>query len=407
MTTPTTSTLALHGGAPVRPAKKPWPAWPIVDDDDRRAVDDVVRSGKWWYGEHVARFEEEFGQFQGAAHCVTCTSGTTALEVALEAMGIGQGDEVLVPPYTFVATASAVLRVGATPVFVDVNQTWCMDANGIDAALSPRTKAVIPVHFGSCVADMDRINEVAGAHGLMVLEDACHSWGSQWAGRGTGTLGHGGVFSFQMSKNLTAGEGGAIVTQDEAFADICRSITNCGRSKGAAWYHHARLGTNARLTELQAVLLRSQLRRLEGQTLLRESNGAYLTEALQQVDGIIPQPADPRMTRRAYHLYALRLDPKRFGCSRERFVQACQAEGLPISAGYPLPLYKQPLFQAVSGTIDYTQCACPVAEELCYESGCWLLQHVLLGSRDDMDDIVATLKKVRDHSGALREPRGD
>lgn len=395
------SPLALHGGTPVRPPHKPWPVWPIVDDTERNAVDDVVASGKWWYGEHVSRFEQEFAQFQGASHAVSCTSGTTALEVAMEALGIGPGDEVLVPPYTFVATASAVLRVGATPIFVDVDDTWCMDSEQIEAAITPRTKLIVPVHFGSCVAAMDRINAIAEAKGIPVLEDACHSWGSQWEGRGTGTLGIGGVFSFQMSKNLTAGEGGAIVTNNAEFAEVCQSITNCGRTEGAAWYHHVRIGTNARLTELQGVLLRTQLTRLASQTATREQNASILTETLSQIPGLIPQPGRPQMTRRAYHLYALRIDERSFGCSRQRFVEACQAEGLPISAGYPLPLYAQPLFQNVQGHGDYSKVHCPVAENLCYESGCWLLQNILLGTPEDMDNIIAILRKVHEHAGSL------
>lgn len=396
------ATLALNGGTPIRPPHKPWPAWPVVDDSDRKAVDDVVASGKWWYGEQVARFEQEFGQFQGVPHVVSCTSGTTALEVAIDALGVGHGDEVLVPPYTFVATASAVLRMGATPVFVDVDGTWCMDPAKVEAAITPRTKLIIPVHFGSCVAAMNDINAIAAKHGIPVLEDACHSWGSQWEGRGTGTLGIGGVFSFQMSKNLTAGEGGAIVTNDAAFAEVCRSITNCGRTEGAAWYHHARIGTNARLTELQAVLLRTQLARLAPQTATREQNATFLTDYLREVPGIVPQPGRPQMTRRAYHLYALRIQPDTFGCSRQRFVEACQAEGLPISAGYPLPLYAQPLFQNLQGHVDYSKVACPVAEDLCHQSGCWLLQNILLGSRDDMEDIVNIIRKVHENTAALQ-----
>src|SRR5690606_32265934 len=236
------------------------------------------------------------------------TSGTTALEIAMEALGIAAGDEVLVPPYTFVATASAVLRVGATPVFVDVDETWCMDPAKIEAAITARTKLIVPVHFGSCVAAMDAILAIAAKHNIPVLEDACHSWGSQWEGRGTGTLGIGGVFSFQMSKNLTAGEGGAIVTNDAAFAEVCRPISNCGRTEGAAWYHHARIGTNARLTALQGALLRTQLAKLAAQTETRESNAAFLTQSLAEIPGITPQPGRPQMTRRAYHLYALRID---------------------------------------------------------------------------------------------------
>jgi dTDP-4-amino-4,6-dideoxygalactose transaminase len=401
MSTAASSALAINGGDPVRGPEKQWPAWPIFDDTEREALSEVLESGKWWYGERVAQFEEEYAAFQDAEHCVTCTSGTTAIEIILQALGVQPGDEVIVPPYTFIATASAVARFGAIPIFVDVDDSWNMNPDLIEEAITERTRAIMPVHFGGRICDMDRINAIAGARGIPVIEDACHSWGSKWQGKGTGALGLCGVFSFQMSKNITAGEGGAILTDNEALAELCLSITNCGRAKGGQWYEHPNIGTNARLTEFAGALLSAQLSRLALQTLLRERNGAFLADELGAIDGIAPQPGDDRITRRAYHLFGLRIDENAFGCSREKVCEAAEAEGIPLSPGYAVPLTKQPAFAGIPGAPDYSKCHCPVAEDICYKSGCWMPHPLLLGSDEDMRDVVDTLTKIKEHAGEL------
>jgi dTDP-4-amino-4,6-dideoxygalactose transaminase len=393
--------LAIHGGTPVRSAEKTWPRWPRVTDAERSALLEVLDSGKWWYGERVAAFERDYAAFQDAQHCVTCTSGTTAAEVCIQALGIGPGDEVLVPAYTFIATATSVARMGATPVFVDVDESWCMDPAAAEAAITPRTKAMVPVHFGSRVADMDALNAVAEKHGIIVMEDACHSWGSKWKGKGTGALGRCGVFSFQMSKNMTAGEGGAILTDDEALADRCRSITNCGRVKGGAWYGHDVVGTNARMTEFAAAILNVQLARLEEENAHRARMATLLDSELAGIEGITPQPGDPRMTRRAYHLYPFRLDEQAFGCTRERFVAAARAEGMSLTAGYPLPLYKQPVFERLRGGAP--EPVCPMTEDLCAHSGLWFNHLLLLSQEEDMREIAQIFRKVKEHASELAE----
>lgn len=388
--------LAMFGGEAVR--KRPWPSWPIYGDAERDLLHEVFESGLWWYGERVKQFERDFSSFQGAAFSASCTSGTTAAEIFFQAAGIGAGDEVIVPPYTFFATASSVARVGATPVFADVDDSWCLDPDAVETAINPRTKAVVPVHFGGRIADMDRLNGIAEKHGLVVMEDACHAWGARWRGRGAGALGTAGVFSFQASKNITAGEGGAITSDDEELIDKCRALINCGRRKGSHWYCHAYIGTNARMTEMAAALLLGQLTRLDDQTERRIRNAAILDRALEAIEGLTPQPGDGRITRRGYHLYCIRFDAERFGCSRERFVEAAQAEGLPISAGYGMPLYSQEAWGD-----RYDGCRCPVAEDLCCRSGLWILNTLLLGDEEDMGDIVRIFEKIRGNAGRLRE----
>ena len=401
MTSAINNGLALHGGDPVRPQDRPWPGWPVFDDAERNALSEVLESGQWFYGERVARFEQEFAAFQGARHCISVTNGSTGAEIIIQALGLEPGDEVIVPPYTFIATVTAVMRMGATPIFADVDETWCLDPNAVEAAITPRTKAILPVHFGSRVADMDRLSAIAERQGLVVIEDACHSWGSQWAHRGTGVLGLAGFFSFQASKNMTAGEGGAIVTDDEAFADLCRSIANCGRSKDGPWYHHSVVGANARITEFAAALLSAQLTRLEEQTRRREENGAILDAALRDIEGLTPQPSDSRITRRARHLYCVRIDEEAFGCSRENFVAAARAEGLPISTGYAIPLYAQPVFKSFDRGPDYSTVHCPVAEDLCYQSGMWFGHPLLLGDERDIDDIIRIFRKIKENAAIL------
>lgn len=401
MATHTSTKLALLGGEPVRDPKKSWPTWPVWDDAERSALNDVLESGNWWYGERVKTFEREFAAFQGAAHCVSCTNGTVGLEIALEAAGVRRGDEVIVPPFSFVATATAVLRLGAFPVFADVNETWNIDPAAIEAAITPRTKAIVAVHFGGVIADMDAINAIAAKHGLVVVEDAAHAWGSQWKGQGAGTLGLCGSLSFQASKNMTAGEGGVIVSNDAKVAAHCRSLTHSGRVDGEEWYKHFYPATNARITEFAAVILSAQLARMPGQMAARDTNGAYLDEALAAIDGVIPQPSDARMTRRSRHIYCLRVDPERFGCSRDKFAEAVNAEGLPIGKGYPIPLYQQPLFSQSELADRYKDVACPVCEDLCFNSAAWFRHSILLASREDMEDIVAIIRKVRDNAEAL------
>jgi dTDP-4-amino-4,6-dideoxygalactose transaminase len=395
--------LAINGGPPACIVN--WPTWPMWDDRERNGLIAVLESGQWWFGERVHRFEADFAAAQDARFAVTASSGTTALETMLEALDIGPGDEVIVPPYTFISTASAVLRAGAIPVFADIEpDTWGLDP--VDAArkITTRTRAIMPVHFGGRIVDMDCFNALGQERGLLILEDACHSWGGKWKGKGTGALGRCGTFSFQVSKNLASAEGGIILTDDEALAERCRSITNCGRMPGGAWYEHAIIGSNLRLTEFQAALLLAQLTRLEEHTFRRQANGAYLTEHLRGLPGIGVLREDPRITRRPYHLYPFRVDPKALGITRDRFVAALEAEGVPASAGYLRPLYRNKVFQDLHTMrvnpgleLDYPSVFCPVCERACDET-VWLSHTLLLADEFAMGDIVNAIEKVVEHA---------
>lgn len=405
--------LALLGGEPI--CNFPWPSWPVHDETEEAQVLEVLRSGEWWYGEKVRQFEREFADFQGAAYGVTCTNGTTAIEMGLRGLGVAPGDEVIVPPYTFIATATAVVTIGAVPVFADIDpDTLCLDPDDAAKKISPRTRAVIPVHVGGRIADMIRINQLAESHNLAVLEDAAHAWGSKSAGRGAGTLGRCGTFSFQVSKNITAGEGGILVTDDKDLADLCRSFTHCGRTEGSAWYDHSNLGSNLRMTEFQAAILLAQLARLEEHVARRERAATLLDEALAGIPAIRQLAPATDMTRRSYHMYIFRLNQAELGIPRARFIEALEAEGVPASEGWYRPLYLNGVFAnahvgprhgiraPLAGMgVDYRNVSCPVCEEVCGDA-VWIPQNVLLGEEPQILLLAQAIRKVVAGATALR-----
>jgi len=322
-----------------------------------------------------------------------------------------------VPPYSFIATASAVLEVNAVPIFADADlETANIDPRSVERTITSRTKAIIPVHFAGLPCPLDILGEIARSHGVKLLEDACHSWGSKWDGRGTGSIGECGVFSFQMSKNMTSGEGGIVLTGDQELAERIKSFTNCGRVEGRPWYEHHSLGTNLRMTELQAALLLGQLTRVEEQTERRQENASFLEDRLKEVRGIRLRRKEAKVDRRAYHLFLFRyIEEEWEGMQRAKFVEALTAEGIPCSLGYPYPLYRNPLFlkrrQGAEGCplscpyygkeIDYAALSCPSAERLCREA-VWLPHALLLAEREDMQDIVNAVVKIRKNLHELR-----
>jgi dTDP-4-amino-4,6-dideoxygalactose transaminase len=398
--------LAIHGGE--KTVKKTFP-WPVWDESDAKAVADVVRSGQWGDPDCTgltAQFEREFAEFCGARFAVASVNGSVAIRLALIAAGVKPGDEVIIPPYTFIATATVVLEANCVPVFVDIDpETYNIDPARIEEAVGPKTRAVIPVHFGGQACDMDRIMAIARKHRLMIIEDACHAHGAEYGGRKLGTIGHAGCFSFQLSKNLTSGEGGITVTDDEKLCDTIDSLRNVGRVKGGQWYEHHNLGCNYRLTPLQAALLLRQLARLEEQTRRRGENGRYLAELLGGIDGISPLTRGHGETRHSYHLFIFRYDAAKFNnLPKPDFAKWLAAEGVPAFMGYPRPLYKQPLFQeknffcyAIPPDVDYTRVHCPVAERACTEEGVWIMQPALLGDRSDMESFAEAIRKIQRH----------
>ncbi|MBZ0257681.1 DegT/DnrJ/EryC1/StrS family aminotransferase, partial [bacterium] len=278
--------LAIAGGTPVR--TKPFSPWPVYDEREEKALIETLHSREWGIGsKQIEDFENEFAEFCGAQHAVTCTNGTDAIYIALQALGIGPGDEVIIPPYTFIATGIGVLMTGAIPVFADIDpDTYNLDPKSVESKITENTKVIIPVHIAGNPADMDGILDLAKRKNLYVMEDAAQSHAAEWRGQRVGPIGDLGTFSFQNSKNLSAGEGGAIVTNDEALAERVRSFVNCGRVKGGLWYDHHELAGNHRLGAFQAAVLRVGLTRLDEQTKRREENAEYLQSLLDGVDGV-------------------------------------------------------------------------------------------------------------------------
>ena len=282
--------LALFGGSKTK--QKPFPLWPQYDDNERRALEEVLESRVWWRtpGTKTLEFEKAFAEYHNASHGIAVTNGTAALEVAMAALDIGPGDEVIVPDFTFIATASAVLFANALPVLVDVDaETYCLDPGLTEAAITPRTKAVIAVHMGGHPADLDRLSAIVKNRGLHLIEDSAHAHGSEWRGKKIGTFGKAGTFSFQSSKLMTAGEGGIIISNDDVFERQARSVHDCGRMPGEWFYSHFIYGSNYRLSEWQGAVLKVQLGRLEEQTLHRHRNGRLLDKLFAEILGITPQ----------------------------------------------------------------------------------------------------------------------
>ena len=401
-----TERLAIDGGEPVR--KQPFPTWPVFGEPERAALIRALDSGNWGKlaGREVVQFEQQFAAYQGAKHGIGVVNGTVALRLALLAGGIEAGDEVIVPPYTFLATASAVVEANAVPVFADVQlDTFNMDPKAVEAAITPRTRAIIVVHFGGLPVDMDAYCDIARRHKLLLIEDAAHAHGTEYRGRRVGAIGDIGTFSFQSSKNLSSGEGGLLVTNNDELAERCRTIHNCGRISGGLWYEHHTIGGNYRLGEFQGAVLNAQFQRLDEQTKTRDRNGRELAERLASLPGVVPQHRGEDCTRHSYHVFALRLQPDVLKVSRERLLAALTAEGIPISTGYGLPLCRQPLFmnrafgpytgyRASQPSLDYGKVSCPNCERICSTEAAWLEHRLLLGTSQDMDDIVRAFEKV-------------
>lgn len=408
---------AMLGGKPVRTS--PFPSWPIIDQRDDRGLLDVLHSGKWFrgYGNQVNTFEQQYAALTGAKHCIATANGTSALFASLSALGVGPGDEVILSPYTFIATLNVILLQYALPIFVDTDpQTFQLDAKKVEAAITDRTAAIIPVHIGGSVADLDTVLAAAQKRKIPVIEDACQSHLAEWRGKKVGTLGTTGCFSFQASKNLNCGEGGAILTNDPIVAERCFAFHNNCRPRNTASYNFSYLGTrgaNLRMTEFQAALLMSQMTRLEEQARTREQNAQYLTEQLRQIPGIEPAKMYEGCTRNAYHLYMFRYNKEQFAdMPRAKFMRALGAEGVPCSGGYS-PLNKEQFLQDSIRSKAYQKIYgagvfdrwlernnCPENDKLCGEA-VWFVQTMFIGQRSDMDQIAEAIRKIHANAAEL------
>jgi perosamine synthetase len=408
---------AILGGAPVRTQR--FPSWPQFDSLEERALLEVLRSGKWFRGngKQVARFEEAYARALGAKACLATANGTSALFTSLNALGVQPGDEVIVPPYTFIATVNVVLLQHALPVFVDTDpETFQIDARKIEAAISERTTAIVPVHLGGGASDLDRILEIGRKHRIPVLEDACQSHLGEWRGRKLGTLGAAGCFSFQASKNLNSGEGGAITSNDEDFIERCYAFHANGRGRKLTGYDfsYATHGANLRLTEFQASILLAQMTRLEHQSRRREANANYLSSLLREIPGITPVRGYEGCTRNAYHLYMFRYEPESFaGLPRAGFLKALSKEGIPCSGGYS-PLNLEPFLKRSLQSRTYKalypervlaewaeRTRCPANEQVCREA-VWLTQEMMLAERPDMEQIADAARKIQANAEAIK-----
>ncbi len=380
--------LALHGGRPVR--ESDFPPWPVSGPREEELLRQVLFSDQWG-GFHplLSEFEQLFAGLHDATHGIAVANGTLALELALAAAGIGAGDEVIVPAHSFIATATAVNRVGATPVFVDIErETFNIDPRRVEQAIGSKTRAILVVHFGGLTVDLDEFARLARNYRVHLIEDAAHAHGAEWQGRRAGGVGLAGTFSFQNSKAMTAGEGGIVITSDDEFAARARSLANGGRHPDAGWFDHFELGSNLRLGAFQAAVLMGQLDRLPDQIRVRRENRRLLEESLN-VPGVNFQKLPKESTVHTHYLLTGWIDEEIFGCSRDDFVEALEAEGVPCRAFYPHTLYHNPLYKKAPRRI----LECPVAEQSSKDAF-WLPQRVLMGSEHDTADIAAAIRKV-------------
>ncbi|UVI31990.1 DegT/DnrJ/EryC1/StrS family aminotransferase [Paenibacillus spongiae] len=411
-----TSKPAILGGERLK--AEPWPNWPYMTDGDIEELVQVLKSGNWCricYGEDsdeskIVQFERSFARMQDARYAVSCSNGTAALEIALRAAGIKPGDEVIVPAFTFIASASAVLQIGGLPVFADIEEdTFCIDPDSVEQLINPNTRGIVVVHMGGRPANMDRIMEIARKHRLIVIEDCAQANLAEWRGQKVGSIGDAGTFSFQNSKNISSGEGGAVTTNSEEIADMSYSLHHIGRKKGDRFYTHHYASWNYRLTEIQAAILLSQMSRAEEQNAIRQENGRYLYELLSGIEGIRLPRQDDRITNNGYHLYLFNIDEERFGINRDLLLEALYAEGVPLFGGYG-PLYKNPLFTeknfGVNGyiegkTVDYQSAYCPNVEKVS-KTGMGFYQSTLLGTREDMETLAESIIRIRNHAHELK-----
>jgi dTDP-4-amino-4,6-dideoxygalactose transaminase len=397
------SELAILGGSPVR--SRPFPIWPQYLPADAARLQQVLESRHWGGypvpSRYCGEFASRFAELHGAKYGLCLANGTIALVAALQAAGIRFGDEVIVPAYTWDGTATAVLFAGGVPVFADVDpDTYCLDAESARKAITPHTKALLPVHLAMRFADMDALSDLAREHGLKLIEDCAHAHGGEYRGKGAGSIGDLGCFSFQESKLMTSGEGGMVITSDLKYFEHLQSQVNCGRASMTDEYQQRVLGANYRMTELQAALLIGQLDMLPELAAKRAQAATRLSAALSGIPGIRPLPPQPAITRDTIYNYVFQYRPERQGVvARDLFVAALDAEGIPSDGRFYEPVYRSDLFYATPENCPqlkttYSGVKCPVSERAAYAEAVWLPQFLLIGDDSDVDDIAAAVAKV-------------
>ncbi|MFP8882384.1 MAG: DegT/DnrJ/EryC1/StrS family aminotransferase [Myxococcota bacterium] len=408
-------TLAIHGGPPA--CTGPPPRWPEWGEPERAALERVLETGNWGGfpspNEQARAFSDEFAQYLGAVHVVTCTNGTDAIELALQAARVSPGAEVITTAYSFVATAAAIAQSGCIPVPVDIQpDTYCIDPDLTEAAITDRTEAIVVVHLGCAMADLDRFRELADRRGLLLIEDCAHAPGARWRGRAAGTWGDLGTFSMQSSKLLTAGEGGAITTGEAMTAERLQSLVNCGRREpGYQSFPERMLGHNRRITEWQAALLREQLRRLPEQHARRARNFARFEAGLVELDGLQQLGHDDRTTTQTHYQVVVRYDASAFeGVVRDHAVLALQAEGVRCSGRFYLPIGEDPLFALDPATnplarerFTWRKTDFPVTRRAAYDEAIWLPHELFLGTECEVDEILDAFFKLHAGAAALRD----
>ena len=408
--------LAINGGPKIHSGS--WPEWPMWDQSAEKNISEMLRSGRWWRGggEHIVEFEKKYAELMEAKRCLATASGSTALMTSMKALGVDAGDEVIVSPFTFIASYNVIFMIKALPVFADTDpETFLIDPSTIESRITERTATIIPVHIYGLPCDMDKINAVAKKHNLKVIEDACQAWLAEYRGKKTGTFGDAGCFSFHNSKNLPAGEGGAIISDNEEFMDRCNSIHNCGRPYGSIkrTSSYPIAGTNFRMQQFQALILMSQMNRIIKDADIRLENAMYLDAKLKEIPGIIPYKLADGATRSAYHLYPFRFISEEFdSIPKERFIQALNAEGVPCSSGYG-PQNKDGLIEDQLTSKGYKRLfsesrlrqwreenVLPGNDKLCNEAVIFY-QSMMLGSHNDIEDIVKAITKIYENRANL------
>ena len=407
--------LALLGGNPIR--TRPHPRWPQASPADATRLLEVLESGEWggypFPNRLAAEAAQRFADLHGARYGCLVANGTIALTAALQACGIRFGDEVIVPAYTWEGTAAAVLAAGGVPIFADIDpDTYCLDPEAVRRAITPRTRALLPVHLAMRFADMDALLRLAVEHDLILIEDCAHAHGGQYGGRGAGSFGDMGCFSFQSSKLMTAGEGGAVITSRLEYFELLQSLVNCGRASLTDRFKRRVVGWNYRMTEFQAAVLLGQLEGLLERAERRSRNAAALSRALEGIPGVRPLPPQPAITREAIYCYVFQYRPPDDRVSRDLFAAALEAEGIPCDGRFYEAVYRSDLFPATAEDfpqlaagrdrpLDYRQFHCPVAERAAYREAVWLPQFVLLGGENDVEDVARAVAKVMENRDEL------